>query len=169
MENTDFINKRGADYKHIKGWGIDADPKNDPTYPMKRRTNEEHKGYTWERPTQQAQTVEILHSIERPNLTAVFGTSVPPSGLSGMIRRMAFKKSENEYGHWLPLILADRVNVVEGVIDDFMHGTFPNIFVEKGYVAQWRHDKPGLFAKLAVVAAITAGAVFLMTRKNDDD
>jgi hypothetical protein len=29
------------DYSHIKGWGVDADPKNDPTYPMKHRTNDE--------------------------------------------------------------------------------------------------------------------------------
>ena len=43
------------DYSHIKGWGIDADPKNDPTYPMKNRTNEEHKGYSWDRPTLQPQ------------------------------------------------------------------------------------------------------------------
>lgn len=160
-----FENNRGGDHSHIKGWGIDADPKNDPTYPMKKRTNEEHKGYTWDRPTQQPINIEVLHSIERPNVTAVFGTSVPPSGLSGMIRRLAFKKSENEYGHWLPLILADRVNVVEGIIDDFMKAKVPNIFVEKGYKAQWEHDKAGLFAKMAVVAAITTGAVLLLTRK----
>ncbi|MBC5773038.1 hypothetical protein H8S95_03095 [Pontibacter sp. KCTC 32443] len=168
-DNRPFENKRGGDHSHIKGWGIDADPKNDPTYPMKRRTNEEHKGYTWERPTQQPINTEILHSIERPNVTAVFGTSVPLSGLSGMIRRMAFKNSENEYSHWLPLILADRVNVVEGIIEDLTHGKFPNIFVEKGYKAEWKHDKMGLFAKFAIAAAITAGAVMLLTRKNEDD
>ncbi len=81
---------------------MDANPKNDPTYPMKKRNNEEHAGYSWERPTQQPLSVEILHSNERPNVTAAFGTSTPPSGLSGMIRRTAFKYSENSYGHWLP-------------------------------------------------------------------
>ena len=163
-QDMKFENKRGTDHSHIKGWGIDADPKNDPTYPMKNRTNEEHKGYTWDRPTQQPINIEVLHSIERPNVTAVFGTSVPPSGLSGMIRRLAFKKSENDYGHWLPLILADRVNVVEGIIDDFIKGKVPNIFVEKGYKAQWEHDKTGLLAKMAVVAAVATGAVLLLSR-----
>lgn len=163
-KDTRFENKRGTDHSHIKGWGIDADPKNDPTYPMKKRTNEEHKGYTWDRPTQQPINIEVLHSIERPNVTAVFGTSMPPSGLSGMIRRLAFKKSENDYGHWLPLILADRVNVVEGIIDDFIKGKVPNIFVEKGYKAQWEHDKTGLLAKMAVVAAVATGAVLLLSR-----
>ena len=162
MENT------AKDYSHIKGWGVDADPKNDPTYPMKNRTNEEHKGYTWERPTQQPIDVEVLHSNERPNVTAVFGTSTPPSGLSGMIRRFAFRYSENSYLHWLPLLLADRVNVVEGVLDDFKHGHVPNIFAEKGYKAEWKHDKAGLITKFAVVAAITAGVVILLNANNSD-
>jgi hypothetical protein len=116
------MENRIKDYTQIKGWGIDADPKNDPTYPMKHRTNEEHKGYSWERPTQQPIDIEVLHSIERPNVTAVFGTSIPPSGLSGMIRRFAFKYSENSYLHWLPLLLADRVNVVEGLVEDISEG-----------------------------------------------
>ena len=81
MENS------AQNYQHIKGWGVDADPKNDPTYPMKHRTNEEHAGYSWVRPSQQPVNIEVLHSNERPNVTAVFGTSSPPSGLSGMIRR----------------------------------------------------------------------------------
>ncbi|RNI25815.1 hypothetical protein [Rufibacter latericius] len=153
MENT------ARDYSHIKGWGIDADPKNDPTYPMKRRTNEEHKGYTWDRPTLQPRTVEVLHSNERPDVTAVFGTSTPPSGLSGMIRRMAFKKSENDYGHWLPLILADRINVVEGIIEDLKSGHVPNIFAEKGYKAEWKHNRGGLLRKAAVAAIISYGVV----------
>ncbi|WP_299824810.1 hypothetical protein [uncultured Pontibacter sp.] len=166
-DNRPFENNRGTDPTHIKGWGIDADPKNDPTYPMKKRTNEEHKGYTWERPTQQPINIEVLHSIERPNVTAVFGTSVPPSGLSGMIRRLAFKKSENDYGHWLPLILADRVNVVEGIIEDFVQGKFPNILGEKGYKADLQHNKTGLLARVAIVAGITAAIVMLARRDRD--
>src|SRR5919205_2085197 len=116
------------DPSHIKGWGVEADPKNDPTYPMKDRNNGEHAGYSWERPPQQPIDVEILHSNERPNVTSVFGTSTPPSGLSGVLRRLAFAYSESSYGHWLPLMLADRVSVVEGVLQDLMHGRVPNIF-----------------------------------------
>lgn len=59
----------------------------------------------------QLQKVEILRSNERPGLTPVFGTSTPPSGLSGMLRRAAFKFSENDLRHWLILLFADRVNV----------------------------------------------------------
>ena len=40
-------------------------------------------------PPQQQEKVEILVSSERPGITQVFGTVQPPSGLSGMIRRIA--------------------------------------------------------------------------------
>jgi hypothetical protein len=152
---------QAKDYSHINGWGIDADPKNDPTYPMKHRTNEEHSGYSWERPPQQPITMEVLHSIERPNISAVFGTAMPPSGLSGMIRRMAFKHSENSYLHWLPLLLADRVNVVEGIIEDFKEGKAPNIFAEKGYPAEWKYERGSLMTKMAVGAAVVGVAVLM--------
>ncbi len=148
----------------LPGWNIDNDPDNDPTYPMRTRTPDDHKGYSWERPTQQPITIEVLHSIERPNVTAVFGTSVPPSGLSGVIRRFAFKYSENSYLHWLPLLFADRVNVVEGVLDDLAHGHVPNIFAEKGYKVEWKYDRTGLLLKLATAAAIVGGAVVLLSK-----
>jgi hypothetical protein len=150
----------------LPGWNIDNDPENDPTYPMRTRTPDDHKGYSWERPTQQPINIEVLHSIERPNITAVFGTSVPPSGLSGIIRRFAFKYSENSYLHWLPLLLADRVNVVEGVLDDLVHGQVPNIFAEKGYPVEWKYDRKGLIIKLATVAAIVGGVVVLLSSKD---
>jgi len=161
------MNKTGKDFSHIKGWGIDADPKNDPTYPMKpHRTDAEQTGYSWERPTLQTETVEVLQSNERPNLTAVFGTSTPPSGLSGMIRRYAFKYSEGHWGHWIPLLLADRVNVVEGVIDDIRHGHVPNIFAEKGWKAEWKHNPKGLVTKVATTVLVATALVALVTRRN---
>jgi hypothetical protein len=151
----------------LPGWNIDADPENDPTYPMRTRTADDHKGYTWERPTMQPVNIEVLQSIERPGITAVFGTSVPPSGLSGVIRRFAFKYSESNYLHWLPLLFADRINVVEGVLSDLAHGHVPNIFAEKGYPIEWKYDKKGLIIKLATVAAVIGGATLLLTRKSD--
>lgn len=132
----DFTNKRRGDFSHIKGWGVDIDPENDPTYPMKKRIDEETRGYTWDRPPLQPVNIEVLKSVERPNITAVFGTSVPPKGLSGMIRRHAFKYSESSYGRWLPLILADRIGVIEGYIEDFSKGTVPNIFAERGWKSE---------------------------------
>jgi hypothetical protein len=155
------------DPSQIKGWGVDADPKNDPTYPMKNRNNSEHGGYSWERPPQQPLTVEVLHSIERQNVTAVFGTSTPPAGLSGMIRRFAFKYSESNYGHWLPLILADRVSVVEGFLGDLTHGHVPNIFAELGWKAEWKHNRKNLVGRILLRAALASAAIAYRRRRRD--
>ena len=159
MQNT------AIDPSQIKGWGVDADPKNDPTYPMKKRNNGEHAGYSWERPPQQPVDVEVLHSNERPNVSAVFGTSTPPAGLSGMLRRFAFKYSESSYGHWLPLMAADRVSVVEGVLSDFAHGRVPNVWVERGYRAEWRHNRASLLLRIGVKLGLIAAVVAYFRRR----
>ncbi len=152
----------------IKGWGVDADPKNDPTYPMKHRSDGEHAGYSWERPPQQPSTNEILHSIERPDVTSVFGTSTPPSGLSGVIRRIAFRYSESSFGHWLPLMLADRVGVVEGVLDDLKDGHVPNVFAELGWKAEWKHNRRSLLRRILVrVILISAAIAYFRSRRTD--
>ncbi len=147
------------DTSQIAGWGVDIDPKNDPTYPMKHRTDGEHAGYAWERPPQQPVTVEVLRSIERSDLTSAFGTSTPPSGASGVIRRFAFKYSESSYAHWLPLMLADRVAVAEGVVEDLKNGQAPNIFAERGWKAEWEHNRAGLLRRVLVQAGLLYAAV----------
>ena len=153
---------RPIDPSQVKGWGIDADPRNDPTYPMKpRRTDVEQRGYTWERPTQQSATVEVLHSNERPNLSAVFGTSTPPRFLSGMLRRFAFRYNESNYGHWLPLMAADRVGVVEALFHDVFHGRIPNVFVERGWRADWQHNRTTLIVRI-IARIILIAAIFLL-------
>jgi hypothetical protein len=156
------------DPSQIKGWGVDADPKNDPTYPMKSRNNGEHAGYSWKRPPQQPVTIEVLHSNERPNITAVFGTSTPPAGLSGMIRRIAFRYSESSYGHWLPLMLADRVSVAEGILSDLAHGPIPNVFAERGWKAEWKHNRAGLVGRVLVRLVLISVAVAFVRSRRDD-
>jgi hypothetical protein len=151
---------------HVRGWAIDADPENDPVYPMKRRNNGEHAGYSWERPPQQPVDVEVLQSNERPIVTAVFGTSSPPSGVSGSLRRWAFRYSESSYGHWLPLMLADRVNVVEGIASDLAHGHIPNLFSEAGLKEQWKHNPKSRVVFLLAGAAVATGAVLLLRRRS---
>ncbi|NJW53118.1 hypothetical protein [Salinimicrobium oceani] len=165
----DFRNERGGDHSHIKGWGIDRDPKNDPTYPLKHRTDEEIKGYSWERPEQQPVNIEVLKSVERPNIPAVFGNTLPPSGLSGELRRLAFKYSESSYGRWLPLVMADRINEIEGIIDDLKNGHVPNIFAEKGIKSEWKYNRKNFILKSTVTLAAAAGVFLYLTRDREDD
>ena len=156
------------EHSQINGWGVDADPKNDPTYPMKNRDDGEHAGYSWERPPQQPITVEVLHSNERSDLTSVFGTSTPPSGLSGSLRRVAFKYSESSYGHWLPLMLADRVGVVEGVLADLGRGRVPNVFAERGWKAEWEHNRTSLIGRILLIATLVSAVVAYLGKRKVD-
>ena len=153
----EFRNDRTSDFSHIKGWGIARDPDNDPTYSMKKRTDAEVQGYNWERPSLQPVDIEVLRSVERKNYPAVFGKTLPPRGLSGAIRRAAFKYSESSYGRWMPLVMADRIDMVEGIFEDLSKGTIPNFFKERGWTAEWKYNRKDFIIKSAVTAAITTG------------
>lgn len=167
MDNIDTTTQTQTNFDPsiIHGWGVDADPSNDPTYPMKFHRSGEHDGYTWERPEQQEPESEVLHSTERPNLAATFGDTLPPTGVSGALRRAAFTYSENSYGHWLPLMLADRVQMVEGVISDLASGHVPNLWNELGYNAEWKYNRKGLITKLAVMGGVVGLGAMLLMRK----
>jgi hypothetical protein len=151
--------------KNIPGWGHDADTENDPTYPIKRRNGADYERLNYEKHPQQAVTVEIFHSIERPGVTRVFGTSTPPIGLSGMIRRYAYKHSESTYAHWVPLVLADRIDVIQGIINDLKQGIVPNIFAEKGWQAEWKYNRQGLIKKVATTMLVTTAIILWLSRK----
>ncbi|MGC1240800.1 MAG: hypothetical protein WA874_04385 [Chryseosolibacter sp.] len=157
------LDRKIADsHTNIEGWGIDADPENDPTYPMKHYTGADHDRLNYERAPQQTRKEEVLYSNERPGITRVFGTSSPPSGVSGMLRRYAFKFSEGSAGHWMTLLLADRVNVVEGIIDDLAHGHVPNLIAERGWRAEWKYNREGAVKKIVVGVAITSAVIALL-------
>jgi hypothetical protein len=151
----------------VIGWNIDADPENEPTYPMKKYTGDDHLRSNYQRPIQQEITAEEYHSNERPSMSAVFGTSMPPSGLSGAMRKYAFKYSENHYAHWLTLMMADRVNVIEGVLSDLMHLRLPNIFAEKGMKAQWKYDRKVVVRKAVIAVAVTIALIWWRKRKRE--
>jgi hypothetical protein len=155
-----------VDTSKIPGWGVDADPANNPTYPMRDVSKDDRSisGLNWSRPAQQAKDVEVLMSIEHNRLPAVFGTSSPPSGISGIIRRIAFRRSESDWWHWLMLMGADRINVVEGVVSDLAHLRVPNIPAEMGIKSDWKYNKQGV-AKKAAVAVIVVGAAALLASR----
>lgn len=151
--------------KDIPGWGMDADPENEPTYPMKNYTGADHDRLNYERAAQQPVDIEVLHSNERPSVSRVFGTSSPPTGLSGALRRFAFRYSEGSSGHWLTLILADRINAIEGIIEDIQRGHVPNIFAERGWQAEWKYNKKGVIKNVMIGAAVVTAIALLSSNK----
>ncbi|WFE26051.1 hypothetical protein O7623_22195 [Solwaraspora sp. WMMD791] len=100
----------------IPGWGVDLDPRNRPSVP-KERFDPDLNGAHWRFPERQTERWPRERSIEHRFLTPVFGTSCPPRGLSGKIRRYSYGKySEARAAHWLLLIAADRIDTVESAL-----------------------------------------------------
>jgi len=46
----------------------------------------------------------------------VYGTAQPPRGLSGVLRDSAYQYPSHKARHWLILMLADRVDVLEHTV-----------------------------------------------------
>src|SRR4051794_41131544 len=94
----------------IPGWGADLDPQDRPSVP-RLRADLAVPGAHSRDPDRQLQRVPRERSIEHAQMTAVFGTSCPTHGLSGVIRRFSYRRfSEGRAAHWLLLMAADRVD-----------------------------------------------------------
>ena len=152
------------DLQRIPVWGSDLDRKNRPAVPMER-TPPRFIHVPEGQPVQQAQTVEVFCSPERPGITPIFGTAEPPKWVSGAIRRMAYKLPENDLRHWLMLIAADRVNMVEGIVEDLAHGHIPNVLGEMGIRSELRHNPAGLVRKALIATAVVGGIMALRNRR----
>src|SRR4051794_5657864 len=116
----------------IPGWGADLDPADRPSV---RREVSEHRlaGAHWVVPERQPEAWPRERSIEHGMLPPVFGTSCPPHGVSGAIRRLAYRRySEGRAAHWLLLLGADRVDVVESVTRSLLRGRPENPLLETG-------------------------------------
>ena len=106
------------DRSQIPGWGADLDRANRPAVP-----DGTHAAAAGQRALGRARGSsrrpwKCCIPSNAPASRRCSAPACPPSGLSGMIRRAAFRYSEDRLRHWLMLLLADRVNVVEGLFDD---------------------------------------------------
>jgi hypothetical protein len=130
----------------IPGWGVDLDPRDRPSVP-REKFDPDLNGAHWEFPERQPEKWPRERSIEHQFLTPVFGTSCPPRGLSGMIRRYSYKKySEGRAAHWLLLILADRVDSKESALRSFLTLRPDNPITETGVLSEFKRH--GLSSRL---------------------
>jgi hypothetical protein len=122
----------------IPGWGADLDPKDRPSYP-KLRFDPNLNGAHWHFPERQPEKWPRERSIEHKFLTPVFGTSCPPRGLSGAMRKLSYRRySEGRAAHWLLLIAADRVNAIEAHLESFFTARPDNPITETGVLSEGR-------------------------------
>jgi hypothetical protein len=120
----------------IPGWGVDLDPRDRPAVP-RLQFDPDLSGAHWNFPERQPEKWPRERSIEHKFLTPVFGTSCPPKGLSGAMRRLAYKRySEGRAAHWLMLIAADRVDAVESTVASFATLRPDNPITETGVLSE---------------------------------
>ena len=124
----------------IPGWGVDLDPKDRPAVPQ-LQFHRDLSGAHWEFPERQPETWPRERSMEHKFLTPVFGTSCPPKGVSGVLRKHAYRRySEGRAAHWLLLIAADRVDAWESHLRSFVSLRPDNPLTETGVTSEFsRH------------------------------
>lgn len=135
----------------ISGWGADLDPADRPSVP-KLRFDPEATGAHWEVPERQEEKWPRERSIEHAQLTPVFGTSCPPKGLSGVLRKYAYRcYSEGRAAHWLILLAADRVDAWESHLASFATLRPDNPITETGVLNEVRRH--GLSSRIGAKRA----------------
>jgi hypothetical protein len=147
-----------TDFRSINGWGADLDPANRPSYPKELpSTVQTARGDVrdWQTPR-----TKVHVSNEHPNLTPVFGASVPSRGLSGKLRDYAYEYGEATNRHWMTLVLADRVDMVESMLGGLFRGRPDNYIAEKGWPAYLKYS-PNRTRTLVTAGAVAVGAVAL--------
>jgi hypothetical protein len=145
----------------IAGWGSDLEPARRPGVPRDQAPDIGVE--TLYPPIEPQQARQRIHkSTEHGRLTPVFGTSCPPRGLSGRLRDYAYRLSEGRLTRWMALLFADRVNMVEGVVEDFARLRPPNVVREMGLRSEWRYNRKRVLTAAAVTTA--ALAVIYLTR-----
>lgn len=131
----------------IPGWGADLDPADRPSYPREQPGIQ--TGAHWDFPERQPESWPRERSIEHAMLPPVFGTSTPPKGVSGAIRKFAYRKySEGRAAHWLLLIAADRVDAWEHHLKSLASTRPDNPVTETGVLSEFsRHGLGSRFGK----------------------
>jgi hypothetical protein len=81
------------------------------------------------------------------------------------VRRYAYKFSEATATHWMALILADRIDVIQGKVNDLKNGIIPNPWIERGWRAEWKHNRMAFVGKAATTALLITAGIMLIRRK----
>jgi len=132
----------------IPGWGADLNPEDRPSVP-KLRWQEDRTGAHWDFPERQPEKWPRERSIEHKFLTPVFGTSCPPRGVSGALRRFSYRRySEGRAAHWLLLLAADRVDAWENHVRSFLTPRPDNPITQTGVTSEFsRHGFASRYGK----------------------
>jgi hypothetical protein len=92
--------------------GFDLDVRRRPGYSSQRAI----EPWPNSRPeiTRQPRRIPVfMHGRSNKTFPPVFGTDAPPSGLSGLMKKLAYAYPDHMVRHWLMLLASDRVDSLE--------------------------------------------------------
>jgi hypothetical protein len=92
--------------------GVDGRREDRPGVPKEQSPPHPMGNPHWTEPAHQTSGIVAVHGVMRP-VTPVYGTAIPPSGVSGVVRRLAYRIPDYRASRWMLLILADRIDVLE--------------------------------------------------------
>lgn len=111
---------------HPSYWGVDQDHARRPGVPMMREPQEwPNTRYPPER--QPGKPTAPRHGRSNKPMPPVFGTAVPLRGLSGVIRRWAYRYPDHKPRHWLLKMLGDRVDSWEHRVKKYLPVILPAV------------------------------------------
>jgi hypothetical protein len=119
--------------------GVDSDPSRRPGVPRMHAPRAlPNTRYPPER--QQSDVTVFLHGRPHKTFPPVFGTAVPPRGVSGLVRKAAYRYPDHYMRHWTMLLFADRVDLWERRLRTVLRVALPGLAlaVVAGYVARAR-------------------------------
>lgn len=104
--------RTGAAARGGEGHGIDLDPARRPGVP-RMHDPRPLPNALYPPEHQRSDATVFMHGRPHKTFPPVFGTSVPPAGVSGRVRRAAYRYPDHHMRHWTMLLLADRIDVWE--------------------------------------------------------
>lgn len=92
--------------------GFDLDLKRRPGYSSQRGLKP-WPNSRWPIEPQPRRIPVFMHGRSNKTFPPVFGTDAPPSGLSGLVRKLAYGYPDHMARHWLLLLASDRLDSLE--------------------------------------------------------
>lgn len=137
-EEGNGIMRNTTQYADIPGWGVDRRKEERPGVP--RIADPQHVIGAAPPDLSQRQENERASLVSPTlSLTPIYSSVVPPRGVSGAVRKLAYRYPEYLTRRWMLLLLADRIDVVE-------------------------HNLPRTVGLIAAATAVGAGLFFLARR-----
>jgi hypothetical protein len=91
-------------------WGVDLDRGRRPGVPKMRASPQPWPNTRFPPERQHGTPSSPKHGRPNKPMPPVFGTALPPRGLSGAIRKLAYRYPDHKPRHWLLKMLGDRVD-----------------------------------------------------------